>query len=63
MCVRKYVSMFFYNTLQLKALIELKVVPRESFVAVLNTLLGRGVLIVWCLKNARDFRSRRLTSR
>ena len=48
--------MFFENMSQLKALGEVKVVPKESFV--LNTLLRRGVLIVPTVPNecvARDF--------
>ena len=45
-----YVCMFFENISQLKALSEVKVVPKEGFV--LNTLLRYGVLLVRCLTNA-----------
>ena len=42
--------MFFEDISQLKALSEVKVAPKESFL--LNTLLRRGDLLVRCLTNA-----------
>ena len=42
--------MFFEDKSQLKALREVKVAPKESFL--LNTLFRRGDLLVRCLTNA-----------
>ena len=54
----------FRDYITVKALSEVKLVPKEKFVV--NTLLRRGVLIVVTVPNeclARDFRSHRLSIR
>ena len=48
--IRMHVYMFFEDISRLKALSEVNVAPKESFL--LNTLLRSGDLLVRCLSNA-----------